>query len=143
VQPKGTRVGPKGQLDPGHPEIHAALTAAAAYREHSQAFVNLSMHEQRLYRILKDASKTLEDLKTKRTTGRQAALDEAVALHNMNKMLGEPDERATNGFVFAPDEIATAARRLRRLFEAEIAQECQFDRGRFRQQLSTSSYLRA
>src|SRR2546430_2074300 len=32
--------GPEGQLDPGHPEIHAALTAAAVYRDHSKAFAN-------------------------------------------------------------------------------------------------------
>jgi len=43
----------------GHPEIHAVLIAAGAYREHSQAFVNLSMHEQRLYRILPNATKRL------------------------------------------------------------------------------------
>jgi hypothetical protein len=110
--------GPEGQIDQavnrsglipemcgdaGEPlvgEIHAALTAAGAYREHSQAFVNLSMHEQRLYRVLTNATKTLEDLKAKRTAARQADLDIAVALHNMNKMLGEPNspanDRATN-----------------------------------------------
>src|SRR5580693_10611119 len=95
--------GPEGQIDPGHPELHAVLTAAGVWREHSQAFVNLSMHEQRLYRVLTDATKTLEDLKTQRTAARQAALDAAVAQHNMNKMLGEPtsatNETAANGFV--------------------------------------------
>jgi hypothetical protein len=131
--------GPEGQIDPGHPEIHAVLTAAAAYREHSQAFVNLSMHEQRLYRILTNATKTLEDLKTKRTADRQAALDAAVALHNMNKMLGVPNlagtEPVTNGFDFTPEEVDTETRRHQRLFEAKIAQECRYDRKRFRQQL--------
>ena len=82
--------GPDGQTDYGHPEIHAALTAAAVWREHSQAFVNLSMHEQRLYRILKDASKSLEDLKAKRITARQTALDAARELHNMNHMMDLP-----------------------------------------------------
>jgi hypothetical protein len=132
--------GPESEIDPGHPEIHAALTAAAAWRGHSQAFVNLSMHEQRLYRVLKDASKTLEDLKAKRTTARQADLDAAVALHNMNKMLGEPDsitnDTATNGFVFTPEEIVAESRRLRRLFEAKVAEECHYDRKRFRQHLA-------
>jgi hypothetical protein len=132
--------GPEGQIDPGHPEIHAALTAAAAYREHSQAFVNLSMHEQRLFRILTTASKTLEDLKAKRSADRQAALDSAVAVHNMNKMLGAPSsngtEPAANGFVFTPEEIDTESRRRRLLFEARIAEQCQYDRKRFRQQLA-------
>jgi hypothetical protein len=133
--------GPEGQIDPGHPEIHAVLTAAAAYREHSQAFVNLSMHEQRMYRILKDATKTLEDLKTKRTAARQSDLDAAVALHNMNKMLGEPnptnDTPTAAGFVFTPEEIVAETRRHRRLFEAEIAEDCHYDRKRFRQRLAS------
>jgi hypothetical protein len=133
--------GPEGQIDPGHPEIHAALTAAAAYRGHSQAFVNLSMHEQRLYRILTNALKTLEDLKTKRTTARQSALDAAVALHNINKMLGQSNsptnDTSPNGFVFSPEEIETESHRHRRLFEAKIAEECHYDRRKFRQHLAT------
>src|SRR5579863_1701762 len=143
--------GPEGQIDPGHPQIHAALTAAAAWREHSQAFVNLSMHEQRLYRVLTNASKTLEDLKAKRTADRQAALDAAVALHNINKMLGDPNpatnDTPTNGFVFTPEEIDTESRRHRRLFEAKIAEACHYDRKKFRQHLAgiahTTSSLRA
>ena len=131
--------GPEGQIDPGYAEIHAALTAAAAYRNHSQAFVNLSMHEQRLYRILTNATQTLEDLKAKRTAARQSALDSAVALHNTNKMLGVPNltdaEPVTNGFVFTPEEIDTENRRNQRLFEAKIARECHYDRKKFRQQL--------
>jgi hypothetical protein len=131
--------GPEGQIDPGHPEIHAVLTAAAAYREHSQAFVNLSMHEQRLYRILTNATRTLEDLKAKRAATRQTALDAAVARHNMHKMLGEPDEPVTNGFVFTPEEIDAESRRCRRLFEAKIAQECHYDRKKFRQVQAASA----
>jgi hypothetical protein len=135
--------GPEGQIDPGHPEIHAALTAAAAYRGHSQAFVNLSMHEQRLFRILTTATKTLEDLKAKRIADRQAALDAAVTLHNMNKMLGQSNsptnDTPTNGFVFKPEEIETESRRHRRLFEAKIAEECHYDRKKFRQVLAASA----
>ena len=129
--------GPEGEIDPGHSEIHAALTAAAAWRNHSQAFVNLSMHEQRLHRILTNATKTLEDLKAARTSTRQAALDAAVAQHNTNKMLGQPNEatndKPTNGFVFTPEEIETESRRHRRLFEAKIAEQCGYDRKKFRQ----------
>ena len=132
--------GPEGQIDPGHPELHAALTAAGVWREHSQAFVNLSMHEQRLHRVLTNASKTLEDLKAKRTAARQSDLDAAVALHNMNKMLGEPNpatnDTPTNGFVFTTEEIIAESRRLRRLFEAKVAEECHFDRKKFRQHLA-------
>jgi len=74
---------PSGQRDWGHPEIHAALTAVAVFLEHSQAFVNLSMHEQRLYRILTAASRSLENMKARRLAAREQ--------HNLNKMLGVPD----------------------------------------------------
>jgi hypothetical protein len=128
--------GPESQIDPGHPEIHAALTAAAVFSEHSQAFVNLSMHEQRLYRILTAASKSLEDMKAKRIADRQAALDAARQQHNLNKMLGVPDEPATAGFVFKPEEIEAECRRHRRLLEAKIAQDCNYDHEKFRQRLA-------
>ncbi len=131
---------PAGQLDYGHPEIHAALTAAAVFLEHSQAFVNLSMHEQRLYRILRDASKSLEDMKTKRIAARQADLDTARALHNLNKMQGLPElpnsDASVAGFVFTSEEIEAECRRHRRLLEAKVAQDCNYDRKKFRQQLS-------
>jgi len=105
--------GPETQIDPGHPEIHAALTAAAVYRGHSQAFVNLSMHEQRLHRILRDATKSLEEMKTKRIAARQTALDAAVAQHKLNKMQGLADlpnsDASVAGFVFKAEEIETEA----------------------------------
>jgi hypothetical protein len=133
---------PAGQHDYGHPEIHSALTQAAVFLEHSQAFVNLSMHEQRLYRILTAATKSLEDMKAKRIAARQAALDAAVALHNLNKMLGEPNDPAmpgaTAGFVFTPEEVDRECRRHRRVLEAKIAQQCGYDRKKFRQTLAAA-----
>jgi len=128
--------GDENHLSSGHPEIHAALTAAAVFREHSQAFVNLSMHEQRLYRILREASKSLEDMQARRVAARQADLDAAVALRSLNKMLGLPNEQAPAGFVFTPEEIETESHRHRRLQEAKIACDCHYDRKKFRQQLS-------
>ena len=127
---------PAGQQDYGHPEIHGALTQAAVFLEHSQAFVNLSMHEQRLYRILTGATKSLDEMQSKRKAARQAALDDAVALSNLNKMLGEPPEPSTIGFVFKPEEIETESRRHRLVFEAEIARQCGYDRKKFRQTLA-------
>src|SRR5580698_2122404 len=115
----------------GHPQVHAALTQAAVFLEHSQAFVNLSMHEQRLYRILTAATKALDEMQSKRKAARQAALDEAVALSNINKMLGLPSETPTIGFVFSPEEIETESRRRRLLLDAKVAQECGYDRKKF------------
>jgi hypothetical protein len=133
---------PEGQIDYGHPEIHAALTAAVVWRDHSQAFVNLSMHEQRLYRILTAAQKSLDEMKSKRIAARRVDLDAAVALSNLNKMLGVPSEPvaigATAGFVFKPEEIDTENRRHRLVLEAKVAQECNYDRKRFRQHLAAA-----
>ena len=127
--------GKENNIDAGHPEIHAALTAAAVFREHSQAFVNLSMHEQRLYRILTTATKSLDEMKAKRIAARQADLDAAVALHNPNKMQDLPFEPSENGFVFTVKEIEAESRRQRRLWEAKIAQDCQYDRKKFQRWL--------
>jgi hypothetical protein len=127
--------GPEGRIDADHPEIHAALTAAAVYRGHSQAFVNLSMHEQRLHRILTDATKSLEDMKAKRIAARQAALDAARAIHNLHKMQGLAFEPTMAGFVFTTEEIETESRRHRRLLEAKIAQDCNYDPEKFRHKL--------
>src|SRR3984957_5093584 len=127
----------EGEIDPGHPQIHAALTSAGVYKEHSQAFVNLSIQEQRLYRMLKDASKTLEEMKTKRIAARQADLDTAVAIRNLNKMQGGPPQPMPAGFVFTSEEIDTECRRQRLLREAKIAQDCNYDRKKFRDLVDT------
>jgi hypothetical protein len=128
--------GKESEIDPSHPDIHAALTAAAVFREHSRAFVNLSMHEQRLYRMLKDASKSLEDLKAKRIAARQADLDAAREQRNLNKMLGLVSEPVPSGFVFTTEEIDSECRRHRRLLGAKIAQECHYGRKKFRRHLA-------
>jgi hypothetical protein len=96
------------------------------------------MHEQRLYRMLKDASKSLEQLKARRITARQADLDAAREQRNLNKMLGVPNAPATAGFVFTPEEIETECRRHRGLLEAKIAQDCNYDRKKFRQTLAAA-----
>ena len=94
-----------------HPEALAALTAAKAFRENSKAFVNLSLYEQRLQRTQKEALRQLQELQTKRLAARQAELDEAVAIHNLHKMKGQPFEVDANQFVFSTAEIAAEARR--------------------------------
>ena len=130
-------MGKEGQIDPGHPAIHAALTAAGVYKEHSQAFVNLSIQEQRLYRMLKDATKSLEEMKVKRITDRHAELDTAVAIRNLNKMQGGPPQPMPAGFVLTAEEIDTECRRQSLLLDAKIAQNCNYDRKKFRDLVDT------
>src|ERR1700749_2095320 len=67
-----------GEIEAGHPQIHAALTAARVFRDDSKSFVNLSLYEQRLQRTLKESLRQLQELQAKRIAARQAALDAAV-----------------------------------------------------------------
>ena len=117
-----------------HPETLAALTAAKAFRENSKAFVNLSLYEQRLQRAQKEALRQLQELQTKRIAARQAELDEAVAIHNLHKMKGQPFEVApdsrTSQFVFSTAEIEAEARRQE--FRQSLRTDSQSSRSRLR-----------
>jgi hypothetical protein len=104
-----------------HPEALAALTAAKTFRENSKAFVNLSLYEQRLQRTQKEALRQLQELQTKRIAARQADLAEAVALHNLHKMKGQPVEIDANQFVFSTAGIAAESHRQNLRAEAENA----------------------
>ena len=79
-----------GDLDAEHADIHSALAAARAFREHSKGFVNLSLYEQRLHRSMREALHQLEELKAKR---RERMTDK---------------EKRKNGFVYAPRPELTA-----------------------------------
>ena len=98
---------PAGAIDPGHPEIHAALTNARVFRENSNVFANLSLYEQRLNRALKESLRQLQELQAQRRAAREAAANE-------NKNKAEPEgpapEPAPGGFVFSNPEIETKAR---------------------------------
>jgi hypothetical protein len=109
---------PAGDVDPGHPEVHAALTAAGVFRENSKAFVNLSLYEQRLQRTLKESLRQLQELQAKRLA---KAKEEAEA-----KEKAEAEERAgaapvedeaeaqdqpRNQFVYSTSEIEAETRR--------------------------------
>jgi hypothetical protein len=70
---------PTANIDVDHPQIHAALTASNVFRQDSQAFVNLTLYEQRLQRQLKESLRQLEELQTKRIAARQTELEAANA----------------------------------------------------------------
>jgi hypothetical protein len=70
---------PTAKIDVDHPQIHAALTASNVFRQDSQAFVNLTLYEQRLQRQLKESLRQLEELQTKRIAARQTELEAANA----------------------------------------------------------------
>ena len=105
----------EAEVDPGHPEIRAALINAQVFREQSKQFANLSLYEQRLNRALKESLRRLKELQAERTIARQTALAEAVAIRNLKKQQGEPYNLATDQpsarFVFSTSEIEAESRR--------------------------------
>jgi hypothetical protein len=86
---------------------------------------------------LKDASKSLEEMKAKRIAARQADLDIAVAIRNLNKMEGGPPQPLPAGSFLRAKKSTSNAAVKRLLLEAKIAQDCNYDRKKFRQQLDT------
>jgi hypothetical protein len=55
-----------GNFTADSPEIHAALTAAKVFRDHSKDFVNLALYEQRIGRAQKEAFRQLYDMQDRR-----------------------------------------------------------------------------
>ncbi len=116
-----------------HVEINTALTEAKIFRRDSQAFLNLTLYEQRLQRSQKEALRQLQELQTKRIAARQAALDEAVTLRNLYKMKGQPFEVPTGEFVFSTPEIEREAHRQERRADAQTAKSCGYDPAKYRE----------
>ena len=79
-----------GDFDANNPEVHSAMTAAKAFRAHSQAFVNLSIYEQRLHRSMKDALRQLKELQDERRELRKAEMDDAIRLLKAQQIKGAP-----------------------------------------------------
>ena len=120
-----------GNIDTDHVEIHAVMTAARAFRDNSQAFVNLSIYEQRLHRTMKEALRQLKELQTERRERRQAEMDDAIRLSKAQQMKSLPFDPAENGFVYASAEIALESGRRERLHLARIAEQSGFDLARY------------
>jgi hypothetical protein len=102
-----------------NPEIHSAMTAARAFRDRSQAFVNLSIYEQRLHRTIKEALRQLKELQTERRERHQTEMDDAIRLLKTQKMKGE--------FVYASAEITAESARRDRLEDSLLAEKAAFN----------------
>jgi hypothetical protein len=120
-----------GDFDCPSPEIHSAMTAARAFRAGSQAFVNLSIYEQRLHRSLKDALRQLKELQAERRDRRKAEMDDAIRLLKTQEMKGLPFDPTENGFVYASAEIARESARRDRLEAAKQAEKAGFNLTRY------------
>jgi regulator of PEP synthase PpsR (kinase-PPPase family) len=125
----------EGATVPGieRPEIENALTAAKVFRQDSKSFMNLTLYEQRLDRIEKEALRQLQELQAKRIAARKAALDEAIALRNLHKMKGEPFVVDASQFVFSTAEIEREAHRQNRLADAQNARAHHYNLAAYRE----------
>ena len=130
-----------GEIDPGHPQIHAALTNARVFRDQSREFANLSLYEQRLNRALKESLRQLKELQAERRAVRQAALDEAIAQRRLARMKGEAYDSAATAadsrFVFSTPvteaEIDAEDRRQTRYIDVEIAKRAGWNLAKYRE----------
>ena len=101
-----------------HPEIQTALAASKAFREHSKAFVNLSLYEQRLSRQQKEALRQLQELQTQRKAEREAeqkslaVIAKPAANANETKTESAENEPAnpTGQFVFSTPQTGPEPR---------------------------------
>ena len=116
-----------GNFDAEHPEIHSAMTAAKAFRADSQAFVNLSIYEQRLHRGMKEALRQLKELQAERRERRKAEMDDAIRLLKTQQMQGLPFDPAEFCFVYSSAEIARESARRDRFDAAKLAEKAGFN----------------
>jgi hypothetical protein len=121
-----------GNFDADHPEIHAAMTAARAFRDNSQAFVNLSIYEQRLHRSMKEALRQLKELQAERRDNRQTEMDDAIRIGKTQQMKGLPFDPHENGFVYASAEIGKESARRDRIQDSLIAENAGFNLAAYR-----------
>jgi hypothetical protein len=121
-----------GDFDTGDPETHAALTASRAFRDRSQTFVNLSVYEQRIHRVLEKTLKQLKELQAERKAQEQAELEEAIMMHKFHKMQGQPYDPQADGFVYASAQIERECARRDRREAAEMARQTGYNLAAFR-----------
>jgi ferric-dicitrate binding protein FerR (iron transport regulator) len=114
------------------------MTAARAFRDHSKAFVNLSIYEQRLHRTIKEAFRQLRELKaereraerkaeTERRELEQNAAREQQASANASQTQDLTTPKTGNGFVYASAEMASQAMHPDPLEPMPIIQKSPFD----------------
>jgi len=121
----------EGDFDAECPEIHSSFTAAKAFRANSQAFVNLSIYEQRIQRGIEKSMKQLREVQTERKERRKAEMAEVLRLRDFNKMQNLPYEPMVDGFVYSSSEIEVEANRRDRREQARVAQYVNFNYAEF------------
>jgi hypothetical protein len=106
-------------IDADHPELHAALTAARTFTREAKSIELLTLYEQRINRSLQKNLALLQQLQTTRKAQRQAEMEQARKLLQLNEKKGLPYDPAKDGFVFSNDQIHAVIDRERRLEQAQ------------------------
>jgi hypothetical protein len=129
--------GTAADIDPGDPEIHAALTAARMLLDRSRDFDNVSKHEQRLTRIFHSTIKLLSELQAARKKREEDEIEQAadnLQLHEMKKI---PYDPRADGFVLTNADINTWLDRKERKYEAKVAKKVRYDEAEFAKAFGT------
>jgi len=92
-----------------HPAVDSALSAAQAFLQNSKAFVNLTIYEQRIHRILEKALAQLKQLQKEREIREESDFKQAIVLHRLGEKLKKPFDPQADGFVFSTQQVATAS----------------------------------
>ena len=102
-----------------HPEVHAALTAAATYMERSRHLENLSRQESRLRRDLDRSTRLYHDMQDRRRQQERQEMIQALPISKTHKMQSLPYDPATDGFVLSNAQIDQCITREAHLIQAK------------------------
>jgi hypothetical protein len=123
-------------LEISDPTVRGVMTQARAFRDHSKAFVNLSIYEQRLHRTIKEAFRQLKELQTERIERESAKRNEDCEEKEKAERDQAPHAPQTKdlptvpvatGFVYASAETASQSAPPNPLEPSPIAPDSAFD----------------
>jgi hypothetical protein len=114
-------------LEISDPAVRGVMTAARAFRDHSKAFVNLSIYEQRLHRTIKEAFRQLKELQTERRAREEKEKAERDQAPNTSQTNDLPAPAGATGFVYASTEISAESVHREAAHPAEITRESGFN----------------
>jgi hypothetical protein len=116
----------------GSPETDATLKAAHSFRFDSNAFIHITIYEQRIHRLQREALKQLRDLQAERKAREQAELEEAIRLQKLHEMQDQQWDPQENGFVYSSQEIHRESTRRSLREAAKTAEKVNFNLAEFR-----------
>ncbi len=115
-----------------HPEVHAALTAATTYLEHSKELESLSRQENRLRNALQKSTKLYHDMQDRRREQESEEIWRAVPIAKTHKMQDLPYDPAEDGFVLSNTQIDQRINREAHWDDAMIADRLNYDAEEFK-----------